>query len=87
MRYLLIATVAVLAGCSVLAPAYDRCDKPAAYADAAEVPPLAIPEGVDAPDRRNALRIPEVVAPRKPPDGRCVDAPPDYFPNRTPGQG
>jgi hypothetical protein len=32
---------------------------PAPYMDARSRPPLAIPEGLDAPDRRAALRVPE----------------------------
>ena len=87
MRFLVILAVLLLAGCGVIAPAYDRCDKPAAYANSPEVPPLVTPEGVDAPDTRSALKVPELTTPEKPPDGRCVDVPPGYFPNRTPEKG
>lgn len=87
MRFLLILAVVWLAGCGLVSPAYDRCDKPASYVNSPEAPPLVTPEGVDAPDTRSALRIPELQTPEKPSDGRCVDAPPDYSPNRTPEKG
>lgn len=87
MRCLAMVALAVLAGCGVFRPATEQCDKPAVYADAPEAPLLVVPEGVEAPDTRNVLRIPEVKTPERPPDGRCVDAPPSYFPNRTPEPG
>ncbi len=87
MRLLLILASVALAGCGLIKPASEQCDKPAAYANSPEAPPLVVPPGVDAPDTRNALRIPELKTPEKPSDGRCVDVPPSYFPDRTPEQG
>ena len=87
MRFLVILAVLSLAGCGLIAPSYDRCDKVPPYANATEAPPLVMPEGVDAPDTRNALKVPELALPEKPRDGRCVDAPPSYTPNRTPEKG
>lgn len=87
MRFLVLPVLMVLAGCGVISPAYDRCDKPAPYAGSPEAPPLVTPEGVNAPDTRNALKIPELTAPEKPLDGRCVDIPPSYLPSGAPEKG
>lgn len=55
---------------------------PGPYVEARAVPPLAIPEGMDAPDQRNALRVPErsgatgKLAPESDP---CIIDPPAYY--------
>lgn len=85
MRAAIFLALMVLTGCRVLGPSYERCDDVPPYAGAKEDPPLAIPEGLDAPDTRSALRIPQLDAPPKPRDGRCTDTPPSYFPNREQG--
>lgn len=87
MRLLVLPALVMLTGCGLISPEYDRCDKPPPYAGSQEAPPLVTPEGVDAPDTRNALKIPEPSAPEKPRDGRCVDIPPSFLPNRTPEKG
>lgn len=87
LSILVVAMALVAAGCGAIAPAYDRCDKPAPYANAEEAPPLVVPEGVEAPNTRNALRIPEITAVEKPLDGRCVDTPPSFVTTRAAEQG
>jgi uncharacterized lipoprotein len=83
MRHLLLLAVLALSGCGLFRPTFESCDETPAYAGARELPPLAVPEGVDGPDTRNALRIPAVTTPERPRDGRCIDAPPSYQANRT----
>jgi len=59
------------------------CTKPGVYAEAQSVPPLRIPTGLQAPDTRGALRIPELTEPEAPraADSPCLDQPPRYAPN------
>lgn len=57
------------------------CHDPAPYSRAQSAEPLRIPPGLDAPDTRNALKIPELNEPQPPPRGTgdsCLDAPPKY---------
>ncbi len=75
---LFLPVLAVLSGCGLLTPTHERCEEAPAYAAAREIPPLRVPEGVDLPGTRNALRIPEVSVPEKPQNGRCIDVPPSY---------
>ena len=69
----------------------DSCNKPQPYMRAASIPPLRIPEGMDAPDTSHALDVPKLDAPEPPPRGRndpCLDAPPSFDvpqPNARPG--
>ena len=67
-----------LSGCGLFKPTYESCEEAPAYAEAADLPGLQLPEGADRPDGRNQLKIPEVTVPQKPADGRCIDAPPAY---------
>lgn len=56
------------------------CQKPGAYVDARNEAPLKVPAGLDAPDTRGALKIPELTQParvRTAADG-CLDAPPKF---------
>jgi Uncharacterized lipoprotein len=77
----LLAAVAfslALAGCSTLR---SSCHDPAPYTEAKSIPPLRIPPGLEAPDTRGALRIPELNEPAPPPRKRgdkCLDEPPPY---------
>lgn len=82
MRFVLLLGALALSGCGLFSPTFESCEEVPAYAGAAEIPPLAVPDGVDAPDTRNALKIPAVTAPERPFDGRCIDAPPSYHPGR-----
>ena len=61
-----------------------RCAKPGVYAEAESIPPLRIPTGLQAPDTRGALRIPELsdTTPQPLPAGSaCLEQPPRYAPN------
>lgn len=76
---MLFPLLLALAGCGIFRPTYERCDETPGYAGAREVPPLRVPEGLDLPNTRNALKIPELTVPERPLDGRCIDVPPSYF--------
>ena len=79
----LVAAAALAGGCSLLPDANTRCSEPQAYQAAEQTAPLKVPEGSDLPDTRNALRIPAVTTPERPPEtGACIDHPPSYGPKR-----
>lgn len=72
-----LAALFLLAGCGMLRT---DCSKPGPYATAESIPPLLVPPGLEAPDTRRALRIPELKEPERPraPGDACLDAPPSY---------
>jgi uncharacterized lipoprotein len=75
---MLVALSVVLVGCKSLRG--DACLKPGAYVSAQNAAPLKVPEGLDAPDTRAALRIPDLKAPAKPraATAGCLDTPPKF---------
>jgi uncharacterized lipoprotein len=84
-RYLVALTVLVLplGGCKLLRT---DCHKPEPYQKATSGPPLKVPPGLDAPDTKAALRIPELhdTPPPRGPKEPCLDAPPKYTPPPAP---
>jgi uncharacterized lipoprotein len=58
------------------------CHKPGAYVGAVSVAPLKVPPGLDAPDTRSALKIPDLNEPARPraQSEPCLDEPPRYSP-------
>jgi uncharacterized lipoprotein len=66
------------AGCSHYTYA---CHKKQPYTEAASVPPLKIPAGMDPPDTTNALHLPPLNEPAPPArkgHEPCLDEPPPY---------
>lgn len=78
LRWAVLLPLIALAGCKSILPGVDDCSAPQPHQAAREVPPLVVPEGLDLPNTRGALRIPDVVTPPRPNDGRCLDYPPRY---------
>ena len=77
-RVLVTVAIVLVAGCRSLG---GSCHDPQPYEQAQELPPLRIPPGLEAPDTRNALRIPELNEPEPPPrkpGDPCLDEPPRY---------
>lgn len=73
-----VAFALALGGCSSLR---SSCHDPAPYTQAQSIPPLKIPPGLEAPDTRSALRIPELNEPAPPPrkpGDKCLDEPPPF---------
>jgi len=62
------------------------CNKPEAYANAGNLPPLRIPAGLDGPDTRSALRIPDLNEPEAPRNskGACLEEPPPITTSAAP---
>jgi hypothetical protein len=79
----LVSAIALLFGCS--GRKAKTCDKPREYQFADSIPPLQVPEDLDAVDSAIGLKIPdpaqdapqfqESIAEGSP----CLEAPPDYF--------
>jgi uncharacterized lipoprotein len=70
----------------------DSCNKPQPYMRATSIPPLNIPQGLDAPDNSHALDVPKLDEPAPPPrtvKDPCLDAAPTFNvpqPNARPGE-
>lgn len=79
MALILVLASSSLAGCGLFHPHKD-CDKPQAYESSRSIDKLRAPAGLDAPDTKDALVIPQVNAPEAPRHaaGGCLDEPPQY---------
>ena len=81
---LVVLAMLVTAGCNPFrrtAFKDEVCKEPEGYAQATEAKMLAIPAGLESPDTRNALRIPDLSTPEPPARKRgqgCLDEPPSY---------
>lgn len=78
----LVVLVISLAGCRSTS-----CLSPPSYGTGEAIPPLEVPVGLDAPDTRNALKIPDLNEPERPrtKGDPCLDEPPPYYSNRKVG--
>jgi uncharacterized lipoprotein len=76
----MVATLALLGGCKALFAS--NCNKPQIYEQAQSLPPLRIPAGLDAPDTRTAMRIPDLKEPEAPRGVKdsCLETPPPFTP-------
>jgi hypothetical protein len=56
------------------------CREPAVPTDSVNLPPLRPAPGLDAPDTRNAIRVPELTEPERPRGSTdsCLSRPPSY---------
>jgi uncharacterized lipoprotein len=80
---LLVGVVCATAGCNPFrrSAANETCKVGEAYAQAQTVPSLRIPAGLESPDTRAALRVPDLSTPEPPPRTKaqgCLDEPPPY---------
>ncbi len=81
-----VSSMVLAGGCKSLRTR--SCNKSSAYAAAPDLQPLKIPAGLDSPDTRAALKIPELnepEAPRGPKDG-CLEDPPRVSTTATPAR-
>jgi uncharacterized lipoprotein len=74
------AVLMATASCSWFRHGSPKCHEPAMQGNLANGPPLQMPPGLDAPDTRGAVRIPQLTEPERPrsPNDPCLSAPPDY---------
>jgi uncharacterized lipoprotein len=78
---LLAALLATGTGCSWFHHgSRAKCREPAIGANAKNLPPLKVPPGLDAPDTRNAIKIPPLTEPERArtPKDPCLSSPPSY---------
>jgi uncharacterized lipoprotein len=80
---LALLAMLVTAGCNPFRrhSAEEVCKEPEGYAQATEARSLAIPAGLESPDTRSALRIPDLSTPEPPARKKgqgCLDEPPNY---------
>lgn len=83
MLVLMVAAL-TLSGCKIFR---GGCEVPPTPEEAATIAFLNVPAGLEAPDTRNALRIPELKEPERPPRGegaRCLEQPPAFTPGWQP---
>jgi uncharacterized lipoprotein len=75
-----ILAAGLLSGCGFFRASSQNCRDDAVYIGAREEAPLRIPPGLEAPDTRNALKVPDLNVPEAPrvADAKCLDAPPPY---------
>jgi uncharacterized lipoprotein len=74
----LIAVTFALQGCRAMT---GSCHDPQVYQQAQSAKPLQIPAGLESPDTRNALAIPDLKEPAPPArkeGDACLDQPPSY---------
>lgn len=57
-----------------------HCPEPPITDDVKNMPPIRVPVGLDAPDTRNAIKIPPLTEPQvaRAPDAPCLSAPPNF---------
>jgi uncharacterized lipoprotein len=81
---LVLLTVLLTSGCNPFRRtkyADQICKEPEGYAQAQEGKMLTIPAGLESPDTRTALRIPDLKTPEPPARKKgqgCLDEPPNY---------
>ena len=81
---LTLLAVLVTAGCNPFrrhSAGAELCKEPEGYSQATEAKSLTIPAGLESPDTRSALRIPDLSTPPPPPRTKeqgCLDQPPPY---------
>jgi uncharacterized lipoprotein len=84
MRVALLLTAALisLSGCSWMHHGRHsaKCREPAVGSDVKNMPPLQVPSGLDAPDTRNAIKVPPLDEPERPrsPRDPCLSMPPSF---------
>ncbi len=70
-----------LAGCSWMHHGSGkRCREPPIGGNSQNLPPLKVPPGLDAPDTRNAIKVPPLNTPEAPrlPTDPCLSQPPSF---------
>ena len=61
------------------------CEDQEFYSGSGEIPPIEVPDELDAPDDSLAFSIPEVADGLSgPPDVPCTESPPDFFSEELP---
>jgi uncharacterized lipoprotein len=69
-----------LSSCSWMHRGSKSCREPPVGGEARNMPPLKVPTGLDAPDTRNAIKVPPLDEPERPraPGDPCLSMPPSF---------
>ena len=80
MHMALVATLVTMAGCSWFHRGSPKCREPTLRAGLADGAGLKVPAGLDAPDPRGAVRVPDLNEPELPRGAKdpCLSMPPAY---------
>jgi uncharacterized lipoprotein len=83
LRMSLLVTAALLlslSGCSWMHRGSKSCHEPPVGGEAKNMPPLKVPPGLDAPDTRNAIKVPPLDEPERPhaKGDPCLSMPPSF---------
>ena len=80
VRVGLVATLALLGSCSWFHHGAAQCRELGGLSGLANGPALKIPPGLDQPDTRGAVRVPELNEPEQPRGKKdpCLSMPPSY---------
>jgi hypothetical protein len=86
-RWVAVACIGLLvasSGCSWLHRGGHKCREPGMSTGLANGPGLVVPQGLDAPDTRGAVHIPDLKEPELPRSAKdpCLSSPPDYKTNQ-----
>ncbi|MFO1409215.1 MAG: hypothetical protein U1F06_02375 [Steroidobacteraceae bacterium] len=75
-----VVALATTAGCTWFHHGSTKCREPAMKTGIQNGAPLKLPAGLDAPDSRGAVRVPELNEPEQPRGKRdpCLSMPPAY---------
>ena len=73
-----VLCIAAVSGCKSRMTSCNQTDED--YSGAAEMPPLQAPPGLDAPNTRNALKVPTLNTPerKRGKNEPCLDLPPPF---------
>jgi hypothetical protein len=86
---LILVAAAMLAGCR--GDFGLRCENPERYMGSGEMPPVRVPDDLSVPNGTEALRVPPgegaASAPTTSTAGPCLESPPRYSEDDTPGPG
>ena len=81
LRVAVCGLLLTMAGCSWMHHGRTaRCREPAIGGETVNLPPLQVPPGLDAPDTRNAIKIPPLTEPARRRTSRdpCLSLPPSF---------
>lgn len=76
VAWCLVASVALLAGCS--RQPTSNCEPVERYSTASSAPPIQIPDDLSPPNEADALRLPPGAVANVTPSDRCLESPPPF---------
>jgi hypothetical protein len=80
LLWVAMAGTCLLSSCSWIRHSGTKCREPLVPANSQNLPPLKASSGLNAPDTRNAIKVPALTEPEKPrsKSDPCLSQPPAY---------